>query len=135
MARAKEAKEAGDVHGQQMAQLEVQQLMRKHNVNPISNLVFPVAQAAVFMTMFFALRGLSGSGIESLHTEGFGWVQDLAAADPYYILPVASTALTLLSLEVRSRVPLFRYTIIQSLMPQDPTRSSASTPTPKSRRP
>lgn len=100
MARAKEAKEAGDVHGQQMAQLEVQQLMRKHNVNPIANLVFPVAQAAVFMTMFFALRGLSGSGIESLHTEGFGWVQDLAAADPYYILPVASTALTLLSLEL-----------------------------------
>ncbi|GAA5882520.1 hypothetical protein JCM3774_005183 [Rhodotorula dairenensis] len=100
MQRAKEAKEAGDVHGQQMAQLEVQQLMRKHKVNPIANLVFPVAQAAVFMTMFFALRGLSGSGIESLHTEGFAWVQDLAAADPYYILPVASTALTLLSLEL-----------------------------------
>lgn len=111
MARAKEAKEAGDVHGQQMAQLEVQQLMRKHNVNPIANLVFPVAQAAVFMTMFFALRGLSGSGIESLHTEGFGWVQDLAAADPYYILPVASTALTLLSLEVRPPVvsPFLRF--------------------------
>ncbi|GAA5993001.1 hypothetical protein JCM10908_000791 [Rhodotorula pacifica] len=100
MARAKEAKEAGDVHGQQMAQLEVQQLMQKHKVNPIANLVFPVAQAAVFMTMFFALRGLSGSGIESLHSEGFAWVQDLAAADPYYILPVASTALTLLSLEL-----------------------------------
>lgn len=102
MQRAKEAKAAGDVHGQQMAQLEVQQLMRANKVNPIANLVFPVAQASVFMTMFFALRGLSGSGIDSLHHEGFGWVTDLAAADPYYILPVASTALTLLSLEVRS---------------------------------
>lgn len=101
MQRAKEAKANGDVHGQQMAQLEVQQLMRAHKVNPIANLVFPVAQASVFMTMFFALRGLSGSGIESLHHEGFAWVTDLAAADPYYILPVASTALTLLSLEVR----------------------------------
>lgn len=74
--------------------------MTKHNVNPIRNLVFPLAQATVFMTMFFALKGLAGAGLPSMMSEGGGWVMDLTQPDPYWALPVASTALTLATLEV-----------------------------------
>ncbi|GAA6059953.1 hypothetical protein JCM10212_003093 [Sporobolomyces blumeae] len=99
MEKLKAAKARGDTTGMQAAQMETQQLMRDHNVNPIKNLVFPLAQATVFMTMFFAIRGLAGAGLESMQTEGFGWVEDLTKADPYWILPVASTGLTLATLE------------------------------------
>ncbi|BGP43152.1 hypothetical protein JCM10449v2_007176 [Rhodotorula kratochvilovae] len=99
MNKLKEAKARNDFHAMQTAQMETQALMKKHDVNPIRNLVFPLAQAAVFMCMFFALRGLSGAGLESMQTEGFGWVPDLTQVDPYYLLPVTSTALTLATLE------------------------------------
>ncbi|GAA5881581.1 hypothetical protein JCM16303_005496 [Sporobolomyces ruberrimus] len=99
MEKLKLAKARGDQTGMQAAQMETQQLMRDNNVNPIKNLLFPLAQATVFMCMFFAIRGLSGAGLESMQAEGFGWVTDLTKADPYWILPVASTGLTLATLE------------------------------------
>ncbi|KPV72078.1 uncharacterized protein RHOBADRAFT_56205 [Rhodotorula graminis WP1] len=99
MNKLKDAKARNDFHAMQAAQMETQALMKKHDVNPIRNLVFPLAQAAVFMCMFFALRGLANAGIVSMSTEGFGWVQDLTQPDPYYLLPVTSTALTLATLE------------------------------------
>lgn len=101
MNKLKEAKARGDHMAMQAAQIETQQLMKDNNVNPIRNLVFPLAQASVFMVMFFAIRGLANAGLPSMATEGLGWVQDLTAADPYYILPLTSTALTLATLEVR----------------------------------
>ncbi|ORY76511.1 60Kd inner membrane protein-domain-containing protein [Leucosporidium creatinivorum] len=100
MEKLKAAKARGDFTGAQAAQMETQALMQKHNVNPIRNLAFPLAQATVFMTMFFAIKGLAGAGIPSLATEGLGWVQDLTKPDPYWALPVASTALTLATLEL-----------------------------------
>ncbi|GAA5825259.1 hypothetical protein JCM11251_006909 [Rhodosporidiobolus azoricus] len=99
MNKLKEAKARGDFAGMQTAQMEVQQLMKKHDVNPIRNLVFPLAQAAVFTCMFFALRGLAEAGLPSMTTEGFGWVTDLTQRDPYWILPVMSSGLTLATLE------------------------------------
>ena len=110
MEKLKAAKARGDHTGMQSAQMETQQLMRDNNVNPLRNLVFPLAQATVFMCMFFAIRGLSGAGLESMQTEGFGWVQNLTKADPYWILPVASTGLTLATLEV-SQHRLFNYEV------------------------
>ncbi|BGP03159.1 hypothetical protein RTG_02549 [Rhodotorula toruloides ATCC 204091] len=99
MEKLKAAKAAGDLQQMQIAQFETQSLMREHGVNPIANFVFPLCQAAIFMCMFFGIRGLANSGLLSLTTEGFGWVPDLTKSDPYYILPVTSTALTLLTLE------------------------------------
>lgn len=104
MEKLKAAKARGDFTGAQAAQMETQALMQKHNVNPIRNLAFPLAQATVFMTMFFAIKGIAGAGIPSMATEGLGWVQDLTNPDPYWALPVASTALTLATLEVSSLV-------------------------------
>ena len=74
--------------------------MLKHKVNPIKNVVFPIAQGGVFVCCFFALKGLADAGVPSLHTEGALWFADLAARDPYYVLPLASTAITALSVEL-----------------------------------
>ena len=100
MEKLKAAKARGDFMGAQTAQIETQTLMRDNNVNPIKNLAFPLAQATVFMTMFFALKGLAGAEIPSMTTEGLAWMTNLTLPDPYWVLPVASTALTLATLEV-----------------------------------
>ena len=100
MEKLKAAKARGDFMGAQTAQIETQTLMRDNNVNPIKNLAFPLAQATVFMTMFFALKGLAGAEIPSMTTEGLAWMENLTLPDPYWVLPVASTALTLATLEV-----------------------------------
>ncbi|KAL8291245.1 hypothetical protein RQP46_002223 [Phenoliferia psychrophenolica] len=100
MAKVKDAKASGDVMREQMATMEVQTLMKRENVHPIKNIIFPLVQGAAFMTTFFSLRALSSAGIPSFHTEGAGWFVDLAAADPYWVLPIASTALTMATLEL-----------------------------------
>ncbi|KAK4046843.1 hypothetical protein OIO90_006419 [Microbotryomycetes sp. JL221] len=99
MEKVKQAKARQDPAGAQAAQMEVAQLMQTNKVNPLKNLVFPLAQASVFMCMFFAIRGLTGADIPSLMNEGAGWVQDLTKPDPYWALPLASTGLTLATLE------------------------------------
>lgn len=102
MSKVKAAKERKDAAAAGMAQMEVQELMKRNQVNPIRNLAFPLAQATVFMTMFFAIRGLAGAELVSMMSEGPNWVKDLTAPDPTWVLPVASTALTLATLEVSS---------------------------------
>lgn len=114
MEKLKAAKARKDSMGAQAAQMETQALMKEHNVNPIRNLAFPLAQATVFMTMFFALRGLVSSGIPSFSQEGLWWFSNLAMADPYWALPIASTALTLATLEV-SFLPHLTSPLYQSL--------------------
>lgn len=54
------------------------------------------------MIMFFALKGLAGSGVESLSAAGeaLGWVVDWGAKDPKWVGPMLSSALTLGALEV-----------------------------------
>ncbi|KAK4049924.1 hypothetical protein OIV83_003748 [Microbotryomycetes sp. JL201] len=99
MEKVKAAKARQDPAGAQAAQMEVAQLMQANKVNPIRNLVFPLAQASVFMCMFFAIRGLTSADIPTLMNEGVAWVQDLTKPDPYWALPLASTALTLATLE------------------------------------
>jgi YidC/Oxa1 family membrane protein insertase len=128
MNKLKEAKARGDHMAMQAAQIETQQLMKENNVNPIRNLVFPLAQASVFMVMFFALRGLANAGLPSMATEGLGWVQDLTASDPYYILPVTSTALTLATLE--ERLPCTWFLLPSILIFAFPCRLVSTRPLP-----
>lgn len=45
--------------------------------------------------MFRLLRAMAAIPVPSLETGGFAWFTDLTVPDPYYILPVASIALTL----------------------------------------
>lgn len=109
MNKLKAAKATGDLGAMQQAQIGTQQLMTENNVNPLKSLVFPLAQGGVFMIMFFALKGLAGSGVESLSAAGeaLGWVVDWGAKDPKWVGPMLSSALTLGALEVYPFFPLY----------------------------
>ncbi len=44
------------------------------------------------MSFFFGLRGMANLPVESLSTGGTLWFHDLTLADPYYILPLCTSA-------------------------------------------
>jgi len=81
--------------------LEMQALMKKHGVNPIKNILYPFLQMPIFVSMFFGLKEM-GAHFPGFATGGFGPFTDLAAADPSYILPIATGVLFLGMVELGS---------------------------------
>jgi YidC/Oxa1 family membrane protein insertase len=64
---------------------EMMALYKLHKVNPLGGCLPMLIQ----MPIWFALYRTLGNAVE-LYREGFvGWVHDLTAPDPYYVLPIA----------------------------------------------
>lgn len=93
------AKNAGDQQGMQASALQVRKLLKENNCSPFKSLLLPVVQMPVFLSFYFALTGLANAPLPALATGGVAWFPDLTAADPYYALPILSSAMTLLVLE------------------------------------
>lgn len=68
---------------QRMSQ-EMMELYKKEKVNPLGG-CFPILlQMPIFISLYWALM----ESVELRHSPFFGWIQDLSAQDPYYILPI-----------------------------------------------
>lgn len=93
------AKATGNQQQMQVAALRVRKLLADNNCSPFRSLLLPVVQMPIFLSFYFALDGLAKSKLPSLITGGVAWFPDLTTYDPYYILPVASSVMTLLVLE------------------------------------
>jgi YidC/Oxa1 family membrane protein insertase len=63
---------------------EMMELYRRYKVNPMSGCLPMVIQIPVF----FALYKVLLYSIEIRHAPFYWWIQDLSAADPYYISPI-----------------------------------------------
>ena len=72
----------------QEMQKELMALYKQHGVNPLGG-CFPLLLQLPFFYGFYKMLVVS---IEMRHAPWFGWVQDLSARDPYYILPIVMTA-------------------------------------------
>ncbi len=68
----------------QKIQKETMELYKKHKVNPIGGCLPMLIQLPVF----FALYKILLSAIEIRNAPFILWIHDLAAKDPYYILPI-----------------------------------------------
>jgi YidC/Oxa1 family membrane protein insertase len=71
---------------------EVMAVYQREGINPLSS-CFPMLIQLPFLWAFY--RMLGGS-IELRHAPWFGWIHDLSARDPYYILPLVMMASTFL---------------------------------------
>jgi YidC/Oxa1 family membrane protein insertase len=49
---------------------------------------------------FISIRSMCKLPVESFHTGGILWFQDLTLTDPYYILPLISTATLFVMIKV-----------------------------------
>lgn len=69
---------------------EMLYFMKEKNINPLKNAIFPLIQAPVFLSFFFALRSMAKTPVESMKYGGVSWVSDLTIPDPYYVLPLVA---------------------------------------------
>ena len=63
---------------------ETMQLYKTEKVNPLGGCLPLVVQMPIFIALYWALMG----SVELRHAPFFGWIHDLSAPDPYYILPL-----------------------------------------------
>ena len=66
-------------------------LYKKEKVNPLGGCLPILIQ----MPIFFALYWVLVESVELRQAPWFGWIQDLTARDPYFILPLLMTASTM----------------------------------------
>uniref|UniRef100_A0A670YRH9 Membrane insertase YidC/Oxa/ALB C-terminal domain-containing protein n=1 Tax=Pseudonaja textilis TaxID=8673 RepID=A0A670YRH9_PSETE len=65
------------------------------------DLFFPLrSQMPIFISFFFALRKMAECPVPSMQTGGILWFTDLTTSDPYYALPLLTTASMLAVLEL-----------------------------------
>jgi YidC/Oxa1 family membrane protein insertase len=76
----------------QQMQQEMMRLYREEKVNPLGGCLPIVVQIPVFIALYWVLL----SSVEMRHAPWVGWIQDLSAKDPFYILPVIMTLSTML---------------------------------------
>jgi YidC/Oxa1 family membrane protein insertase len=63
---------------------EVMAIYSREGINPVGGCVPQLLQMPIWFGLYRALQGT----IELRHSPWFGWITDLSAKDPYYILPV-----------------------------------------------
>ncbi|KPU98733.1 insertase [Variovorax paradoxus] len=76
----------------QEMQQEMMRIYKTEKVNPMGG-CFPILiQIPVFIALYWVLL----SSVEMRHAPWIGWITDLSAPDPWYILPIVMTATSLL---------------------------------------
>ncbi|XP_071311753.1 LOW QUALITY PROTEIN: mitochondrial inner membrane protein OXA1L-like [Agelaius tricolor] len=83
-----------------VAYSELVSYQRRHNVNPLRGFLVPLVQTPLFVSFFLALQGMAAAPVPGLLQGGLAWFPNLAAPDPFYVLPVLVTASTWLVLEL-----------------------------------
>ncbi|USD65300.1 membrane protein insertase YidC [Vibrio sp. SCSIO 43136] len=68
---------------QRMSQ-EMMELYKKEKVNPLGGCLPILLQMPIFIALYWSLM----ESVELRHSPFFGWITDLSAQDPYYILPL-----------------------------------------------
>ena len=76
----------------QQIQTEMMRIYREEKVNPMGGCLPIVIQIPVFIALYWVLL----STVEMRNAPWLGWIHDLAAPDPYFILPFVMTGTSLL---------------------------------------
>ena len=85
----------------QQMQMEMMKIYREEKVNPMGG-CFPImVQIPVFIALYWVLL----SSVEMRNAPWLGWITDLSAPDPYFILPLVMTLTTLLQTALNPAPP------------------------------
>ena len=88
---------------------EMAKLYQDQGVNPLGGCLPILVQMPVFIGMFYVIRKFGGTPgrtppeYDSFTHGGILWFQDLAHADPYYLLPIISALTMLAATEITSK--------------------------------
>ena len=67
---------------------EIMELYRRKGINPLASCQSGCLPLLLQMPVFFALYGVLYNSIELRGAPFIGWLSDLSAKDPYYVLPI-----------------------------------------------
>lgn len=81
--RIQEMRERFGDDRQSMSQ-EMMKLYKEEKVNPLGGCLPILLQMPIFIALYWVFM----EAVELRHAPFFGWIQDLSAQDPYYILPI-----------------------------------------------
>jgi YidC/Oxa1 family membrane protein insertase len=76
----------------QQMQQEMMRIYREEKINPLGGCLPIFIQMPFFIALYWVLL----SSVEMRHAPWIGWIVDLSAKDPFYILPLLMTGSTLL---------------------------------------
>src|SRR5207237_4356229 len=65
-------------------QVKMMELYRQEKINPLGGCLPIVVQIPVFIALYWVLL----AAVELRHAPWIGWIHDLSAPDPYFVLPV-----------------------------------------------
>lgn len=71
---------------------EMMMFMKEKGLNPLKNMLVPLAQAPFFISFFMGLRGMANCPVESMTYGGLAWFMDLTVPDQYFLLPLITSA-------------------------------------------
>lgn len=72
----------------QKFQLALMELYKKEKINPMGGCLPVLVQMPIFLALYWTLL----ESVELRHAPWIGWIQNLTAPDPYFILPVLNIA-------------------------------------------
>ena len=85
----------------QQMQMEMMKIYREEKVNPMGGCVPIALQIPVFIALYWVLL----STVEIRNAPWVGWIHDLSAPDPFFILPLVMTLTTLLQTALNPAPP------------------------------
>ncbi|GAB6195302.1 membrane protein insertase YidC [Lysobacter xanthus] len=77
-------------HGEdrQQFQMAMMELYRKEKVNPVGGCLPLLVQMPIFLALYWMLS----ESVELRHAPWIGWIHDLTARDPFFVLPLINVA-------------------------------------------
>jgi YidC/Oxa1 family membrane protein insertase len=89
------------------------ELYKKHGVNPLGGCLPLLLQ----MPVYFALYSMLGNSVELYRSPFVGWIRDLTAADPYFVLPVLTGILMFVQQKTQPTPPDPQQKTMMYMMP------------------
>uniref|UniRef100_A0A182MRK6 Membrane insertase YidC/Oxa/ALB C-terminal domain-containing protein n=1 Tax=Anopheles culicifacies TaxID=139723 RepID=A0A182MRK6_9DIPT len=95
-----EARQAGNAIDSARYGQEMVLFMKEKKLNPLKNMLVPLAQAPIFISFFMGLREMANTPVESMRDGGLFWFTDLTICDQFYALPVITSLTLFLTIEL-----------------------------------
>lgn len=88
-------------------------MYKTEKINPLGGCLPVVVQIPVFIALYWAIL----ASVELRYAPFFGWITDLSAADPYYILPLIMGASMIIQMRLNPKPPDPIQAKIMQIMP------------------
>ena len=88
-------------------------LYKTEKINPLGGCLPVLIQIPVFIALYWAIL----ASVELRYAPFFGWISDLSAADPYYILPVIMGASMIIQMRLNPKPPDPLQAKVMQIMP------------------